>query len=261
MPLLNYRNINVHYSSQGKGRAVVLLHGFLENLNMWRDITKELSKKNHVISIDLLGHGKTDNLGYIHTMEEQAKMVKFVLNYLKLRKYILVGHSMGGYISLAFAELYAESLKGICLMNSSALPDSNERKANRDRAVEAVKYKSEIFVKMAIPNLFAKDNIDMFKNEIKQVTKEALQISTRGIIAALEGLKIRKDYTYLYNTLKIPIQMIIGKKDPALDYGSLIEQTNDTNVLLIEFPDGHMSHFENKHELINALKLFVKLCN
>jgi len=261
MPIVNYRNINVHYSSQGKGRAVVLLHGFLENLNMWRDITKELSKKNRVISIDLLGHGKTDNLGYIHTMEEQAKIVKFVLNYLKLRKYILVGHSMGGYTSLAFAELYAESLKGICLMNSSALPDSNERKANRDRAVEAVKYKSEIFVKMAIPNLFAEDNIEMFKNEIKQVTKEALQISTRGIIAALEGLKIRKDYTYLYHTLKIPIQMIIGKKDPALDYESLIEQTNDTNVLLIEFPDGHMSHFENKHELINALKLFIKLCN
>jgi len=261
MPIVNYRNINVHYSSQGKGRSVVLLHGFLENLNMWRDITKELSKKNRVISIDLLGHGKTDNLGYIHTMEEQAKIVKFVLNYLKLRKYILVGHSMGGYTSLAFAELYAESLKGICLMNSSALPDSNERKANRDRAVEAVKYKSEIFVKMAIPNLFAEDNIEMFKNEIKQVTKEALQISTRGIIAALEGLKIRKDYTYLYHTLKIPIQMIIGKKDPALDYESLIEQTNDTNVLLIEFPDGHMSHFENKHELINALKLFIKLCN
>ncbi len=261
MPIVNYRNINVHYSSQGKGRAVVLLHGFLENLNMWRDITKELSKKNRVISIDLLGHGKTDNFGYIHTMEEQAKIVKFVLNYLKLRKYILVGHSMGGYTSLAFAELYAESLKGICLMNSSALPDSNERKANRDRAVEAVKYKSEIFVKMAIPNLFAEDNIEMFKNEIKQVTKEALQISTRGIIAALEGLKIRKDYTYLYNTLKIPVQMIIGKKDPALDYESLIEQTNDTNVLLIEFPDGHMSHFENKHELINALKLFIKLCN
>jgi pimeloyl-ACP methyl ester carboxylesterase len=114
---------------------------------------------------------------------------------------------------------------------------------------------------MAIPNLFAEDNIEMFKNEIKQVTKEALQISTRGIIAALEGLKIRKDYTYLYNTLKIPVQMIIGKKDPALDYESLIEQTNDTNVLLIEFPDGHMSHFENKHELINALKLFIKLCN
>jgi pimeloyl-ACP methyl ester carboxylesterase len=260
MSSLNYKNVKINYTSQGKGIAVVLLHGFLENLNMWRDISKELSIKYRVISIDLLGHGKTDNLGYVHTMEEQAKMVKFILNHLKLRKYILIGHSMGGYISLAFAELYPENLKGICLMNSSALPDSKERKENRDRAVEAVKYKSEIFVKMAIPNLFAEYNRDKFNDEIDQVTKEALQISTRGIIAALEGLKIRSDYTYLYDTLKIPIQMIIGKKDPALDYESLIEQTKDKNVYLVEFPDGHMSHFENRNELNSALKLFIKLC-
>ena len=260
MPSLNYKNIKINYTSQGKGRAVVLLHGFLENLNMWVDVSKELSIKYRVISIDLLGHGKTDNLGYVHSMEEQAKMVRFVLKYLKLRKYILIGHSMGGYISLAFAELYPENLKGICLMNSSALPDSEERKENRDRAIKAAKYKSEIFVKMAIPNLFAEYNREKFNDEINQVTQEALQISTRAIVAALEGLKNRSDYTYLYNTLKIPIQMIIGKKDPALDYDSLIDQTKGKNIHLVEFPDGHMSHFENKNELLNALKLFIKLC-
>lgn len=260
MPLLNYRNININYTSRGMGRAIVLLHGFLENINMWSEVAKELSKKNRVICVDLLGHGKTDNLGYIHTMEEQAKMVKFVLDHLKLRKYILIGHSMGGYTSLAFAENYPENLKGICLMNSSALPDSKERKANRDRAIEAVKYKSEIFVKMVIPNLFSEDNVDKFKEEIDQVTMEALQISNRGIIAALEGLKTRSDYTDLYGTLKIPVQMIIGRKDPALDYTSLIDETKDTKVFVVEFPDGHMSHFENKQELIHALKLFIKLC-
>lgn len=260
MPILKYKNIKVHYSSIGKGRAVVLLHGFLENINMWSEVKKELSKKNRIICIDLLGHGATDNLGYIHSMEEQAEMVKFVLNSLKLRKYILIGHSMGGYISLALAELYSKNLKGICLMNSSALPDSEERKINRDRAIEAVKYKSEIFVKMAIPNLFSEDNVDRFKYEIEQVTQEALQISSQGIIAALEGLKTRKDYSGLYHTLKIPIQMIIGKKDPALDYISLIDQTKGTEVNVVEFPDGHMSHFENKYDLIDALKSFIKLC-
>ena len=145
-------------------------------------------------------------------------------------------------------------------MNSSALPDSEERKINRDRAIEAVKYKSEIFVKMAIPNLFSEDNVDRFKYEIEQVTQEALQISSQGIIAALEGLKTRKDYSGLYHTLKIPIQMIIGKKDPALDYISLIDQTKGTEINVVEFPDGHMSHFENKYDLIDALKSFIKLC-
>ena len=193
-------------------------------------------------------------------MEEQANMVKFVLNYLKLRKYIFIGHSMGGYIALAFAELYPKNLKGISLMNSSALPDSADKKENRDRAIKAVKYKSHIFVKMAIPNLFSEDNRDKFKDEIEHITEEAFQISTRGIVAALEGMKIRYNYTNLYNTLEVPIQMIIGRKDPALEYESLITQTNDTKVFVVEFPDGHMSHFENKAELILVLKLFVKLC-
>ena len=260
MPFLKYKNIHIHYRSQGSGSAVVLLHGFLENLNMWHDIKKEISKKNRLISIDLLGHGKTDNLGYIHTMEEQAKMVKFVLNYLKLRKYILIGHSMGGYISLAFANLYPKNLKGICLMNSSALADSEDKKENRDRAVKAVKYKSEIFVRLAIPNLFSEDNRNKFTDEIERITNEALHLSTQGIVAALEGMKIRRNYEYLYRTLTIPIQMIIGRKDPALEYESLISQTKNTNVFVVEFPDGHMSHFENKRELIQTLKLFIKLC-
>lgn len=259
MPSLKYKNTNVNYFSKGTGRVIVLLHGFLENLNMWRDISAELSKRNRVICIDLLGHGKTGNLGYVHTMEDQAKMVKFVLNNLKLRKYIFIGHSMGGYVSLAFAELFPNNLKGLCLMNSTALPDTEEKKINRDRAIEAVKYNSDIFVKMAIPNLFAEENVDKFNVEIEQITLEALQMTKKSIIAAAEGMKIRRDYTGLYNSLKIPIQMIIGRKDPALEYETLIKQTKNKQVMVVEFPDGHMSHFENKKELITSLQYFINL--
>jgi len=116
----NYKNIQIRYTSTGKGRVVVLLHGFLENLNMWDTIVPKLAKKNRVITIDLLGYGKSENLGYIHTMEDQAQLVKAVLKHLRLRKYILIGHSMGGYISLAFAELFPHSLKGLCLLNSTS---------------------------------------------------------------------------------------------------------------------------------------------
>lgn len=260
MPLLNYKNIKIHYTSQGKGSVVVLLHGFLENTTMWNEIIPHLAKKNRLVCIDLFGHGKTDNLGYIHTMEEQSKMVKYVLNTLKLRKYVFIGHSMGGYIALAFAELYPKNSKGLCLMNSTALADTDEKKVNRDRAIAAVKYNSDIFVKMAIPNLFSEENQSNFVVEIKQITKEALQISQQGIIASLEGMKIRKDRTEIYKNAVFPIQMIIGKKDPALDYDSLISQIKNTKIQVVEFPDGHMSHFENKDDLILALKKFVYLC-
>lgn len=257
---LLYKNTNVNFTAVGKGNAVVLLHGFLENSSMWNEVAKMLSKRNRVICIDLLGHGKTGNLGYIHSMEDQAHMVKAVLNHLKLRKYIFVGHSMGGYVALAFAKLFPESVKGLCLMNSTALPDSEEKKINRDRAIKAVKQNHKTFIRIAIPMLFSEKNRKIYPKEIEQITREALQLSPQGIIAALEGMKIRKNQTSIYKTANLPIQMIIGKQDPALDYESLISQTKNTNVKVIEFPDGHMSHIENKNELIKNLSDFIKTC-
>lgn len=167
---------------------------------------------------------------------------------------------MGGYVALAFAKLFPQNVKGLSLMNSTALPDTQEKKTNRDRAIVAVKQNHRTFVRIAIPMLFSEDNRAIFTNEIKQVTNEALNISPQGIIAALEGMKVREDLTYMYKTAVFPIQLIIGKQDPALDYISLIDQTKNTNVEVTEFPDGHMSHIENKRELIKAFQNFIKKC-
>ncbi len=258
---LLYKNTNVHFTSIGQGNAIVLIHGFLENSSMWQEVSQELSRKNRVICIDLLGHGKTGNLGYIHSMEDQAQMVKAVLNHLKLRKYVVVGHSMGGYVALAFAKLFPSIIRGLSLMNSSALPDSEEKKISRDRAIKVLKKNHKTFIKEAIPMLFSENNREIFTQEIAQITNEALQLSPQGIIAALEGMKIRKNQTSIYKTANFPIQIIIGKQDPALDYDSLINQTKNTKVKVVEFPDGHMSHIENKNELIEALTSFIKRCN
>lgn len=257
---LLYKNTNIHFTSIGKGSAVVLLHGFLENSSMWQEVSQELSVRNRVICIDLLGHGKTGNLGYIHSMEDQAQMAKTVLNHLKLRKYIVVGHSMGGYVALAFAKLFPESVKGLCLMNSTALPDTEEKKLNRDRAIKALKKNHKTFVSTAIPMLFSEKNRKIFLKEIDQITQEALLLSPQGILATLEGMKIRKNQTSIYKTANFPIQIIIGKQDPALDYNSLIAQTKNTKVKVIEFPDGHMSHIENKKKLIESLTSFIRMC-
>ena len=256
MANLKYKNINLHYSTHGKGSAIVLLHGFLESIIMWDDIYPQLAKNNQVICIDLLGHGKTDSLGYIHSMEEQAKMVKFILDHLIIDSCVLIGHSMGGYVSLAFAELYPKNIKGICLMNSTAQPDDNEKRKNRDRTIKAVKKYPETFVRLAIPNLFSEENKKVFIPEIKKITEEALKTSQQGIIAALEGMKIREDRTFILKTKDFPFLMIISKLDPALDSQSLIHETNNTPVLIKEFPDGHMSHVENKKQLQSVLLNF-----
>lgn len=253
-----YKNTKISYSDSGKGTAVVLLHGFLENKTMWDVYVSELSKKNRIITIDLLGHGKTESLGYVQTMEENAEMVYEVLSKLKIRKTILVGHSMGGYVALAFAELYPEKMKGLVLLNSTSKEDSTERKKNRDRAIKAVKKDYETFIRLSIANLFSEDNRERLIKEIEEVKIQALQTPLQGIVASLEGMKIRKDREFLLHKTTYPILLILGKKDPVLNYEENVEQIKGTSVQLVTFPDGHMSSIENKTELLAVLTHFFK---
>lgn len=254
----SYKNIKVAFTDTGKGTAVVLLHGYLENQKMWNAFVPEFSKKFRVITIDLLGHGDTGCLGYVHSMEDQADVVHSVLHELKIRKAVLIGHSMGGYVALAFAELYPDAMKGMVLLNSTSRADSDERKANRDRAIVAVKQNYTSFVRMSIANLFSEDNRERLSEEIEKVKLEALQTPLQGIVAALEGMKIRKDREVILHFAPYPIRLILGKKDGVLIYEDNIDQIEGTKVQLTTFPDGHMSHIENETELMKVLLDFLK---
>ena len=254
--ILEHKGTSIFYSDIGQGDPVVLLHGFLENSTMWKKLIPQLSISNRIITIDLLGHGKTGCIGYIHTMEMMAEAVAAVLESLKVKKAIFIGHSMGGYVALALAELYIDKIKGLCLMNSSAIADNEERQLNRDRAIEIVKQNHKAFISMSISNLFAPENRDRLAEAIEHVKNEALKIPLQGIIAALEGMKIRKDRTNLLQNKLFKKMMIIGTKDPVLEYDTLIKQTLGTDVDTIEFIGGHMSHLENTKELTYNLLRF-----
>ena len=117
----------------------------------------------------------------------------------------------------------------------------------------------QTFIRLAIPNLFSEENREVFTEEIIQITDKALSMSQQGIISALEGMKIRKDRTHLLRDASFPVFMIIGKKDPALDYLSLLQQATLENIEKVVFDDGHMSHIENQKELISALKYFKNM--
>ncbi|RKS99268.1 alpha/beta fold hydrolase [Flavobacterium sp. 123] len=253
-----YKNTKISYSDIGKGTTIVLLHGFLENKNMWQKFVTDLSPKYRVITIDLLGHGESECLGYVHSMEDNADVVHAVLSELRIRKAIFVGHSMGGYVALAFAELYPQNTKGLVLLNSTARADSEERKANRDRAIKAVKQSFINFVSLSIANLFSESNRERLFSEIEKVKKEALKTPLQGIVASLEGMKIRKDREVLLHLTPYPKLLILGEKDPVLNYEETKEQIENTAVKLVTFPDGHMSHIENQDQLLIVLLAFFK---
>lgn len=258
MKTLLYKNTTISYSDSGKGNAIVLLHGFLENKKMWKEYVDFFSEKYRVITIDLLGHGESEPLGYVHEMEDNANVVNEVLKNLKIEKAIIVGHSMGGYVALAFAELYPDKIQKLVLLNSTSKEDSEERKLNRTRAIKAVKQNYASFVSLAIANLFSENNRTRLAEEIEKVKTEALKTPLQGIIASQEGMKIRKDREWILKENRFPVLLILGKKDPVLNYEDNLSQIEDTTAELVSFEDGHMSQIENKEELKIALSHFFE---
>lgn len=258
MKHLFFKNTKISFSDIGKGTAIVLLHGFLENQRMWDGFVASFSKKYRIITIDLLGHGQTECLGYVHSMEDNADMVHAVLSELRIRKAIFVGHSMGGYVALALAELYPETIKGLTLLNSTTRADSEERKKNRDRAIVAVKQNYSNFIRLSITNLFSENNRERLITEIENVKIAALKTPLQGIVASLEGMKIRKDREVLLHFAPFPVLLILGQKDPVLNYEETREQIENTPTRLVSFPDGHMSHIENAVALEKVLLDFFK---
>ncbi len=255
-----FKNTPISYLEKGKGRPLVLLHGFLESSEIWLDFINELSLRYRVIAIDLLGHGQTGCLGYVHSMELMAESVKHVLRHLKLRKVLFVGHSMGGYVSMAFAEKYPDDVKGICLFHSSAAADNELKKKDRDRLIALVKFSKKDLIKGLIPNLFSKDNKKRYKKVIVSLEKSARKISKQAIIAALEGMKERREREIVLRFCSYPILFIIGAKDPVFNLDAVMEQAslprNSTAIILDNV--GHMGFIEAKEETIKAVSGFAK---
>lgn len=253
---ITYKNAQIAFSSEGKGNAIVLLHGFLENSLMWKEIAPLLAKKKRVICIDLLGHGNSDCLGYVHSMTEIAESVKSVLRYLKIRRVTLIGHSMGGYVALAFAEKYLQNVKGICLVNSTAQADDEDRKKLRLRAIQMAKTNYKSLVSMSITNLFAQNARNKYLQEIEIVKKEAFKTSVQGYIACAEGMRLRPNRENILAYEGFKKLIIIGKQDPILNPDNLKRESEHTKTHFVELSGGHMSHIENRNELLEILNDF-----
>jgi pimeloyl-ACP methyl ester carboxylesterase len=241
-----FKKAPVYYTVRGNGRAVIFIHGFLESKEIWDDFATKLAGRFKVICIDLPGHGESACISYVQKMEMMAGAVKAVLDALRLRRYYLVGHSMGGYVALAFAEQFGDSLSGICLFHSTALPDSEEKKRNRQRSIEAVKMDHTDFVTHFVERLFAPDNVSKCHKEISFARKIAQKTPKQAVIACLEGMKNRKNREIVLKFAPFPVLFITGKKDTAIDWQTVAPQTElcIKGQLLLLDNAGHMGFFE-----------------
>ncbi len=255
---LIFNNHTVNYNVLGSGPTMVLLHGFLESLSIWDDFANALSKTNKVVAIDLPGFGKTDVFSENHSMELMADAVAAVLQHEKVKQCLITGHSMGGYVALAFAKKYGDMLKGLVLFHSHAAADDEQGKINRDRTIEIVKKNHKDFIAGFIPLLFAENNIDKFTAEINALKAISLKTSAQGVTAALAGMRDREDHRKLLSQLNFPVLFIIGKQDSRISIEKILPQIalpKHSEALILDNV-GHMGFIESRRQTLRTLAHF-----
>lgn len=236
----------LNFERKGNGKEIlVLLHGFMENLSIWSDMEPHLSEKFSLLKIDLPGHGQSEILAEVHTMELMADEVKKVLDDQKLEKVHLLGHSMGGYTSLAFAERYPDSLKSLTLFFSTYFPDDDEKKQQRIKSYQIIKDAFPHYARAGIPNLFNPNERDILEGKIETALKTALSTNNMGALACVKGMVERTDKKNLLENLECKILVLSGKHDNAVKTEATIKHLPDrTNIKSYVIDCGHNGHWE-----------------
>jgi pimeloyl-ACP methyl ester carboxylesterase len=255
----------ISFSAKGKGPAVVLLHGFPESSAIWDDFAEELSKNFLVVTPDFPGHGASGMVNGFSGMETFADSVQAVVNHLQLKSFSLVGHSMGGYVAMAYAKKYEveKRMSGICLFHSTVFADSEEKKANRNRAIEVVKKDRTAFIADLIPNLFVKENAVKYSSEINRLKQIASLCSAESIINSLSAMRDRADSSEFAKSASLPFLFIIGKKDVSVPFEVNFPMTSFPKTSFIVLLDNvaHMGFIEARSETLFALRNFLNFCN
>jgi len=256
---IQYQNQPIRFKREGLGHTLVLLHGFLESLDIWESFSEQLSRHFKVITIDLPGHGLSGSFGEVHNMALMAKCVYAVLDHLGVEHCVVVGHSMGGYVAVRFAEMYPEKVKGFGFFHSHADEDTPEGKTNRDRTIAILNKNYISWVNQFIPDLFAECNKGKFIPEIKQLQQIAGSMDAAQIIAAQFGMRDRLSKLDFLASTSLPVCFILGKDDTKIVVSKVLEQTllpKHCEVLLLS-DVGHMGFIEAKETTMNFLHGFI----
>ena len=251
----NFNNIPIYFETFGNGPAIVLLHGFLESSTMWKPLIPELSKNHFAITFDFPGHGKSGIISEIHSMELMAEVVNEMLKYLHVPSATFIGHSMGGYVSLAYAEMFPGKVEKLVLLNSTPAADSEERKENRDRALKIIDQNAKAYIGMAIGNLFAETSREKFAAAIEALKIEAYSFLVEGIKAAIRGMRDRKDRMEVLKEFNKEKFMVLAEEDPILPLLETKKIAVQCGVSLKTIKAGHMSIIENFDAVSDFLHL------
>ena len=242
--------VDLFYEEKGEGEPLVLIHGFPFDHTLWDDVTEPLARHAHLILPDLRGFGKSPAPDGVYSMRLMAEDIAALLDRLGIQKAILAGHSMGGYVSLAFAQAYPEHIAGLALITSQSAADTPERRQSRLRLADEVRRKG---VKAVVTASLERLSPNL---EVRERAKELMLRSQRkGVIAALQGMAARLDATEILSELHVPCLIVAGSADAILTPEKALEMAQMLSKgWVVEVPGGgHLPMYEAPEVLTAAL--------
>ncbi len=208
---MTYLPVNLAYEEHGEGSPVILAHGFPLNRSIWYPIVPKLTEKARLILPDLRGHGQSPVPDGIYSMRLMAEDLRALMDQLNIEKAVLAGHSMGGYVSLAFAQAYPNRLAGMALVATQAAADSPERRAGREKMIDEVRRKGIKAVAEAMaPALTCRSEL------VESVHNMIMLMSPKGVTSCLKGMAQRPNAQEWLSTITVPTVVIAGAEDKLI---------------------------------------------
>jgi len=261
-----FDNRQMGYVKTGAGPAVILLHGFGEDHHIFNSTVTALEKTYTVYTPDLLGTGMSpiNTFPSNFSIEYVADSTAALIQHEKIENCVLLGHSMGGYVALAFAKKYPQYLKGFGLLHSTALPDTPIKIENRLRGITFIeKFGAATFLETTAPNLFGTYTQKNHPQLITEFIQSIPSFSNGALTSYYQAMMQRPDLTSVLETTPLPVLFILGDQDIAVALEDTLPQTKmpQTAYLYVLENCGHMGMLEQPIHFNKAVLDFLDKVN
>lgn len=256
---LRYHNKKICYDITGQGQPVILIHGFGEDGRVWEEQVRYLSDRFRLIIPDLPGSGQSEIIDDM-SIEGMAEVIHAIIHEEGIDTCPVLGHSMGGYITLALVEKYWNHVSAFGLIHSSAYADSEEKKEVRRKGIAFIEtHGAYPFLKTSIPNLFSPGFKDEKPESVDQFIAQQHNFSAPALVLYYEAMMARPDRTDQLRKATVPVLFIMGKYDLAVPLADGLRQCHLPGISYIHIlqNSGHMGMLEEKDTVNGILEKFL----
>ncbi len=250
---------SVSYRTMGNGKPVVLIHGFCESNQIWGVFANLLAQRYQLFVPDLPGFGASQLPSTPFSIDKVGEIMWEWLDKINVKNPVIVGHSLGGYVTLAMAHQRPDDIAGFSLFHSTAKPDTPEKKQNRDKVIAFVNKNGVApYIETFVPGLF-------FNKEspaIKDVYPIAYGTPAATLVAYAEAMRDRPNRRSVLDDFDKPVLIIAGEKDEIIPLDTLMDQAIQLRKgrLSILSDTGHMGMLESTNRSVEIVTQFVGAC-